>query len=96
MLSHADLSVFAEPALENVHSADTLCSLSSSSVLVVRGTGTPPAPPPPEEQGERASGQSAHAAPHELHEAQPLTWVSVRTAVPCSYVCEARLRVSAV
>lgn len=58
-----------------------LCSsFSSSSVLVVRGAGTPPPPPSPEEQAERASRKSAHAAPHELHEAQPLTRVSVHTA----------------
>lgn len=59
---------------------DTLRSLSSSSVLVVWRAGTPPPPPSPEEQAERASRQSAHAASHELHEAQPLAWVSVRTA----------------
>lgn len=37
---------------QEANSADTLRSLSSSSVVLVRGTGTPPAPPPPEEQGE--------------------------------------------
>lgn len=62
------------------HGTDTLRSLSSSSVLVVWRAGTPPPPPSPEEQAERASRQSAHAASHELHEAQPLAWVSVRTA----------------
>lgn len=53
---------------------------SSTSVLVVRGARTPPPSPSPEEQTERASGKSAHAAPHELHEARPLTRVSVHTA----------------
>lgn len=53
-------------------------SLSSSAVLVVRGAWPPPPPPSPEEQAERASGQSAHAASHELHEARPLARVSVR------------------
>lgn len=44
---------------------------------MVRGARPPPPPPSPEEQAERASGQSAHAASHELYEAQPFARVSV-------------------
>lgn len=74
-----------------------ICSLSlslcSSPVLVVWGAGTPPPPPASEEPAERTSGKSAHAAPHELHEARPLARVSIRTAalfgscVRCLCVC---------
>lgn len=64
-------------------------SLSSSAVLVVRGARPPPPPPSPEEQAERASGQSAHAASLELHEARPLARVSVRTATAAAFdLCE--------
>lgn len=74
--------------------SSSLCaSPPSSPVVVVRGAGTPPPAPSPEEQAERASRKSAHAASHELHEAQPLTRVSVHTAAlfglcgGCVYVC---------
>lgn len=79
-------------------------SFSSSAVVVVRGARPPPPPPSPEEQAERASGQSAHAASHEFHEARPLARVSVRTTAcvqcvllvcgrPCEHTVQALRRV---
>lgn len=98
-LGNQSLQVFAVLAVEGCYLCSYLsqessrmvtlflCSLSSSSVIVVRGAGTSTSSPSPEEQTKRASGKSAHAAPYELHEARSLTRVSVRTSRISVYVC---------
>lgn len=64
----------------------------SPAVIVVRGAGSSPPAASPEEQAERTTGKSLHAAQHEQHETRPHSQVSGVSGERNRHACLTDLR----